>query len=348
MKTKILGLATLSMLFAAASCTNETSESANDGKQLKFKTALGKQTVSRAAEFTNASWINGDELTVYSFLTGSTTAFHEFDLTYNSVTPAWEYDDPVMSTGAFVRYYSWYPAGNTTTGTLDNTSYSFSYTVQEPGNQEDLIAATVTSNGYDITLPFKHVLSQVNFGIVETLGIGIEITNIKVSAVKNAGTYTFGAGTPWELGGTISEYNYTPVAGSNVTDGLGTGISYMGNTGTTVAVGVTPKNDNTNALMLMPQEFAAGSAAAISFQYRLTTKDASGNAVYTPSSDGYNDVTINLNDDAFAATTWLPGKRYLYLFDFSSFFTVDEIRFSVTVDGWVDDDEYPQTIEEQL
>lgn len=344
MRKQFLGLAALSLLLVATSCINETTESPNGDKELKFRTALGKQTVTRATEFTNSSWTDGTHLVVYSYLTGSATAYNEFDLVYAAGTTSWSYTPPVMSTGVPLRYYSWYPATNATfvaAADVTATTLSFDYEVQAVNSQEDLIAAAVTTDQPDVTLGFKHILSQVNFGIVNTFGMAIEIDDesIMLTGVKDKGTYTFnGASSGWSDLDGATEYIYAPVSGKNKTTGTeSTPITYMGNEGG------SGYNANTNALMLMPQTFEAAADGTLSFKFFLITKDENGDDVRIPESD-FETATVNLCD--FDTTTWAPGKRYLYLFDFNSYLVTGEITFRVTVADWEDDDD--NTVAETL
>lgn len=56
MRKQLLGLAAISLLLGVTSCTEETVETVNDGKNnIEFKTALGKQAMSRVAEWTNVA-----------------------------------------------------------------------------------------------------------------------------------------------------------------------------------------------------------------------------------------------------------------------------------------------------
>ncbi|MDR2891166.1 MAG: fimbrillin family protein [Alistipes sp.] len=323
---KLFFIPALALLVGAASCQKETVLTADSENGIEFKTALGQQTTTRASEFTG--WANGDGLTVYSYPVESTTLYNQFELTLTD--GAWGYGDtPVEYKGFPLRYYSWYPETNVTNTGVTTGGYVIGYTVPAVASQEDLVGAGVTVSGNMVTLPFKHLLSEVNFALMGSFGVGIEVTDIMVNDVASAGTYTFGASTPWSAQTGSADYAYTPFVDtttdpdtpSNVIDIEGTGISYMGNGNGTY--------NRTNALMLMPQTFAAGSTGNISLNYSLTHTDEGGDPATETGS-----VTANLSE--FGNYIWEPGKRYVYMIDFTSFLAGGEITFTVTVDDWTD------------
>lgn len=334
MKKCFLGFAALSLLFIASSCSEETSESAADRNgQVSFKTALGKQT--KASEFTNTSWQASDQLTVHSYTLGTTTELNQFSLVYDG-TSSWSYSPLFNQPGVSVRYYTVYPETNVSAAGPTAASYVFNYMVQGVDTQEDLIGAAVTTIDDDVTLTFSHLLSQVNFAVMDVLGVEIEIDNISVNGVKNQGTYLFGAATPWGYlpAGTpsVANYAYTPTTDPFTTTGLAAGIRYMGNGGTTYPDDYL----NDNALMLMPQTFAAEADGAFTFDFTLTILD--GDAI-DDNEETKTGTAIKANFCDFDTFTWAPGKRYVYVIDFSTYLTGGPINFTVQVDSWVNDDD---------
>ena len=343
MKKMYYGLATFMLLFAATGCSDEeTVEKATDHKNaLSFSAALGKHTVStRAAEFT--AFPEGDRLTVMSYYMGG-APYRTFELTNRG--GIWSYaGETVSQPGPALRYYAVRPVSALTDTTAANgfgahaDGYSFGYTVGAEEGQEDLLGAKVITDGNEVTLPFNHLLSQVNFALVKTLGIAISVTDIKIEGVQSRGVYTLGntaATTGWSYPATPlpATYAYRYNDGTNVTDGLSTGISYMGNTGSNPQEG-TARNDYDNALLLLPQTFVAGADdGKISFDFRLTVEKATG-PVAIPET-GTEHIEADL--DLFNTSTWLPGKRYLYLIDFESYLAGGPIVFRVELDEWEDD-----------
>lgn len=321
------GLISFSMLLAVTGCSKETTESANDGA-VKFQTVLGKQqTVTKVSEFTGNSWQAGDQLIVKSYAENSTSLENFFTLE-RQVDGTWIYSPAFNQPGYKLRYYSIYPLDNVTDQTAAASAYSFKYTVPTTAaSQKDLIgAAPAATSSQSVTLAFNHLLSQVNFAMMNSIGLTATIQNVVVNGVKADGTYTFGSSTPWDVSAsTKSNYAYTQIR--NVANGATPGIVYMGNGGT-----VFTEN---NALMLVPQTFSAETDGTFSFEYRLHYKDDSDQDVYIPGETTWTSVSVNLCD--FETTAWLPGKRYVYLIDFSTFLAGGPITFSVSVNSWIDD-----------
>ncbi|MDL2211183.1 fimbrillin family protein [Bacteroides sp. OttesenSCG-928-M17] len=328
-KTVSMGLAALSLLLMPTSCESGEIETNNQRNEtIEFGVVVGKQTVSRAAEFTGSSWKNNDSFLVKAYATGSTstTSVEDFTLSYNG--SSWSSSPDMKQPGYSLTYYTWFPTAGPTFGAGSNgNGASMTYTIPSP--QVDLIAATAITNEATVPLAFNHILSQVNFALQEVPNIQIELTNIKVNGVYKAGTYTFGTdGGSWSSQSTTDNYTYIPYSDetanpkiyTNITNGVGDDISYMGNGGTVFT--------RTNALMLMPQSFSEATHGHLSFDFKLTAMDGT-----TVLAD-VKGTTFNFCD--FETTTWSIGKRYLYLIDFTEYLTKGEISFTVTVNGWED------------
>ncbi len=326
MKKLMMGFAVLSLLFGAASCTKETKETALDAekKEVSFRAALGKQALSRAAEFT--AWKENDELTVYAYKAGSAdAAYTPFELTYDG--SVWEYATPVTSTGANVWYYSWFPES---TGISANNagvnSYSFNYAVRSVDNQEDLVAVGVSTSDYMVTLGFEHILSQVNFALYETEHLKITVNSITLKGVKDTGTWTMGASRGWSNVDGAAQYSYELDGVSNITDGSTA-------TGTLI-----PLKGADNALMLMPQTFADDAALEINFDLARVGTNGGDEVIV---DDEVSTVLLN----NFEILEWTRGKRYLYQLDFSSYIQTGLITFNVSVAGWDGEEEVIATLE---
>ncbi len=350
MKVKHFGFAALALAFLATSCAKETVEVAggNDGK-ISFKTALGKQ--SRAAEFTYWTSAAGyNKLNVWGYATGGTeVVFDNTELTFDG--SAWSYTTPVDQPGYSVTYYSVYAADVDGKGvtppayvTKDGTGATFEYTVKPtpatsagPDTQEDLIAATISTPLAAVPLQFNHLLSQVNFAIQGVKNVQVKITNLKVKDVKSKATYTFGSTTGWGTRTLNANYDYYPLTGSNITDGLATTIQPMGNYGGPLS------SANKNALMLMPQTFAVAGDGNFSFDYELY---AFGATIGTDDALATGSTTANLND--FTIATWDMSKRYVYVIDFTDYFKSGKIAFTVTVNPWTDAEETDNSINQTL
>ena len=326
-KPSFWGLAALPLLFLAVSCTNEIIESKNDKEnRIEFKAAVGKQTLSKATEFTYWSASVTPAFNVRAYPTGntSTTPLYTFPLEYKGGTD-WEYGTPIKQPGYPLSYYAYYPAANVTSVSEHGNSGTFAYTVQGVATQEDLIAAVNPNQlSPSVTLVFNHILTQINFAVQGMTNMKINVTNLKVNSVSNAGTYTYGAtsgamGSWSSLSGGVS-YDYTPIAGILPTNGSNGNIVYLGNGGGTYT--------RDNALMLIPQSFNLATGGNFTFNYEIT--DLAGTTTLRSGS-----ATAYFGD--FNIHTWALGTRYIYLIDFSALFVGGEIKFTVTVNPWVDE-----------
>lgn len=311
-KQIIFSLVALTMLFA--SCADEIVESKNDlDNQITIKAAVGKQTLTKAAEF--SYWATGTGFTAKSYATGTNSLFEDFVLVYNGTT--WGYGTPVMQPGYSLTYYAYHPTNNVSSYAVSTSGVaSFSYTVPTTvADQKDLIVAKASTNSESVALAFDHILSQVNFAVQGIKNMKISVSNIIVSSVANTSTYNYSTG--WATPTGTVNYGYTPITGALPTAGTDA-ITYLGNGGT--AYGYD------NSLMLMPQTFAPATGGNFTFNYAIT--DMAGTETLKTGS-----ATAYFGD--FNLATWSPGTRYIYLIDFSNLFQGGPIEFTVTVNPWV-------------
>ena len=331
MRKYILGFAALSLLYIASSCNKETIEIADGQNQIKFQTFLGKQT--KASEITAASLLttataSGTGIAVRAYEDNiSTTAWKSWSLYYdNTLTPpGWTYGTPVLQPNFDLVYYAWYPATavSLNAATTGQSAAFNAYTVPAVTSQVDLIAASAGPTlDADIDLQFAHLLSQVNFSLLEVKDVKITISDITISSVGNTATYTFGSG--WSAATGTASYAYT--------------LPSVFPTNEVAPVATTPIQLGTgsNGLMLMPQ--ALGATAKFTITFSLTdTDDNNLLATATETADAY------LKD--FTVSTWAPGTRYNYLIDFTNYLADRYIKFDVKVTGWVDSTPVVQYVE---
>ncbi len=380
MKKLFLGIAAFSLLLGVSSCGNESVEKAGKDGKIAFKSALGKQT--RASEFGNASWQDGAKMNVYAYSLASGVLVHEFNLTFDktSVDPAplagdWTYFPAYYAPGYDLRYYAIYPTNagtyptNTDASTVtvdpdtaaaDGTHFAFGYTVKADEDQEDLIGAATITWEDQVTLPFTHLLSQVNFALVDVPGLGIEIQNLKVNNVKDTSTYTYSYSTT-PTPATVGNWAVPTAAAAGRVDNY---VSYTGYTEGTPGTsyfkvpGVTGKivylgNGNgvgtyDNALMLMPQTFSVPADGNFSFEFKLTIPQADGSTRYFPDSADGSVWAPAVSQDfcGFDNKTWTQSKRYVYVIDFTDFMAGGRVIFTMDIADWTDADlEYAQTLE---
>lgn len=319
MKNHFLGLAALLLLFAVSSCKEESVETAGGEKQIKFRTFLGKASLgnqSRAAEMdlaglkVAADKITGVGIPVNIYNQGTATSWKNLTLTWDGTD--WEYGSSVFAPSFNLDYYSWYPSSTVSAITNTAGAVTFNYTV--PATQEDLIVASkLNTNAAVIDLAYSHILSQVNFAIQKVENVKITLSNIKLNGIVSGKTYTYGSGWSDLTLPTTTDYTYTPVSGSNVTDG------------TIIAPNIQTMKGTNNALMLLPQSFTTATPT-FTFDFSLASMDNHNLASGTG--------TAILQD--LAVNTWEAGKRYLYVIDFTDYLADRVIRFNVTVNPWED------------
>jgi len=330
---KITTLSTLAALaLIAAGCARqpdtETAEglaASRPGEPITFNMVAGEQTSAstRAKEF--RYWSTGQTLKVTSYLTNTETKFNDFTLTYDGpYTTSWSYSPTVESTGQSISYYSYYPASVA----VVNSSFSGhtgTMTYIATG-QEDLMAANAWGPSPRVSLQFRHILSEINFAVQGVEGFHVTIDQIKINNSIGQGTYTFNAetGGSWRTSTLQIAYPYTPNSSTVFpTDGKSSDIIYLGNKGGTN----TADNDNSNALMLIPQSFPGVSTGPnITLHYKLVDMN---DVLYKE-----GDATAYLCD--FTTKSWEMGKRYLYLIDPSGLVENGPITFEILAMGWGD------------
>jgi hypothetical protein len=341
MKKLFMTIATCSMLFGIASCAKESVESVSDGTQnITFKAFLGKQT---RAEETDLDALKAavpttpgtSTLDVYPYTASGTTVAtpdsQPLKLTWNSGSDVWTYSPALEQPGHALRYYSVYPLTTTnftTAPAATSTDYGFSYKVAAAASQEDLIGASVPATiSKTVALAYSHLLSQVNFAVQGLYDIKIDITGLTIDDVKDTGDYTFSAG--WDnQSKTTGDYTYTldETALGILAAGSSSSIVYLGNGGGT--------NTYTNALMLMPQTFAAPSDGSFSVTFSLFEESSATSGFDVEVA---NNVTAIVNFSDFDILEWKSGKRYVYVIDFTSYFETGYITFTVDVSDWTDE-----------
>lgn len=207
-------------------------------------------------------------------------------------TNAWKYTGTYYwPTDAKVKFFAYAPSASTAATyalatPASDTAPTISYTVPAVDKQEDLVIASTAALAYaenGVALTFNHALTQVNFSVKGEDALTYELTDVKITGVADKGTYNF---TKWAAEGSAGEYVY-PIGSSPVSV-------------TNSATKDLMQTDG--ALMLLPQEFAAGSTAKIIVNY--TVKDANGDPIYT---------ATNKEVKLAGSTAWEMGKKIRYV-----------------------------------
>lgn len=230
-----------------ASCQkSEVVDDVNAGSnELNFGVYQGKQT--RAGELMNDDLTkDGVSFPLHAYRgeqTGKKTKYFDETLTYGQPEKGkWNTSIPRFlpeGSADFLQFYAYYAYNKSAnkknhtdityeeipSDALDTDAYpTLKYTIQKnettgtnpSGADVDLVAATVNDNvGTSITIPFKHILSQINFGVKGYYGAKIQIKDIVIYKVFNDGIFSFNP-DPLAWGWkrittpiTLSDYNYT-------------------------------------------------------------------------------------------------------------------------------------------
>lgn len=230
MKKNLLGFAAFALILTSCQ-ENEIIEHIDDGNnQLEFGVYQGKAT--KAAELTNdALHQNGIEFPLYAYKEAQSDlkeVYFADTLIYSNAS--WNTSIPRFLFGKTpLQFYAFYP----TTG-INTKDYKYpslaadlyptlDYTIQNSGVTTDLVAATVNNHtGNKVTIPFRHILSQINFGVKGYYGAKIKISNIEIQSVNSKGTFSFDPDpAKWGWGNTpTTPANYPYRFGSGATPAL--------------------------------------------------------------------------------------------------------------------------------
>lgn len=324
-KTLLAVVAALAMV----SCSQNEIDEIDNGKQsgkteIRFNSAVMKTT--RVAPMVTD---NFKTFQVYGYLGDITNASTSIETAYlddvitKNASNVWEgtktYYWPATGNISFIAYS---PATNVTySPKAGDTGYpSFSYVVQsgELGKlQEDLVYAIKPneSKANEISLGFKHALTQVNFSAEMIETYKYTISSITISGVYGTGDFKFGQteGNEWtSTGSADASYQYKGEFPDNVK---------ITSENTTIAL---EKADGSSPLMLLPQPFeTSNTTAKITVVYSVKDK---------------NDVVLCTDESReilLAEQTWQIGKKIRYTLGLAP---GKEVKFKATVEGtWGDE-----------
>lgn len=297
---------------AITSCSqNEEFENPAQKAEIGFKTVVAKST--RASEVDLPALQAADagfKIHAYDTSAKKMGEAEDVDLTaegtvfMDGVTAKW--DATVVPDGAwkldptgpyywpldeYVQFFAYSP-DVTYKEPAANKYPAFTYTIAEVANQKDIVAA-YTKNakkpavGTDVTLKFKHILTQINFKLKgKDTGYTYTVTKIELSGIKNAGTFTYkdyadenAAIGSWAPDATTASYTYaatyTDFDSTADLDKIATG---------------------SNSLMLMPQTLTADAKIVITYSTTYNNK---------PAFDSTKEVSLK-------DITWNAGEKILY------------------------------------
>lgn len=391
MKRLLMGLAACTLIMTSCN-KQEVVENVDDGQGLlSFTPGLGKAT--RASEWTNTS-LQGAAKTdtpIKMYAYQETTTLGTFEdwfndgLYYDGAAKVWKITSARFRNTVETKFITYFPqtgklvevdnGGKNSFKTADfvtgGTFPAFTYTVAKTSDlQEDMIVGVtvVAANTSNITVAMRHILSQVNFGVVGYTGAKIAIRNIQIKDLKSSAVYTYGADNTapvgkWDNYKGTQDYNYfnytnqedaitfnvqptTPadattgdryIFGDGGKWGPGKGIDTfypigVDNAWATHTATATPL---ANSLMLMPQELISNDTK-VTFEYKIQDVDdafvAGG-----PTDAGWAEGEFKLNfktgiTDKDYKAEWEQNMRYVYMIDFTKFLDGLALTFTVDVD----------------
>lgn len=365
----------------ALGCQNSDIVDTNEFEtgELRFTLVLGaSQTATRAGESDNGALqiasAEGDKpphivIETYTGTSGSSLQnYFSDELGYFKFGNYWDVNSGkkrFLPSGG-MNLYGFFATDFADKGNLFGVEYSHPETVIgypkltfTPNNadaleQVDLIAAKVENiTNPSIFIPFRHILSQINFGVKGIDRHQITVSNIRINNIYGKGTFDYNAWN-WDVEHAIVHsypYYFPDRVDRNPKSGLG--INYQtegtnedaqnryifgdggkfspGTDDNTLYAQTNPQTVNYathehtsdplhNSLMLIPQEITKNAKATVTFDYVIKVD-------HRVVRSGENNV-VRLD----AYYDWKPNLRYVYLFDFSD--PTENIKFEVLIDEW--------------
>lgn len=384
MKKILMGFAACALIMTSCQ-KSDVIENITDGQgQLSFGVGTQQQG-TRAAELNNTTMqtkvgTTGIVLNAYQNVSSAWSKWYTDKVVWNKNSSGkWELDGSVRfrNTNAtkYITYYSEKGLVTAPTGfdtpNFTSTFPKFTYNVAANSvTQEDLIAGItkVEANKTDITLGMRHILSQVNFGTVGYEGAKIQIRNIQILGVKNAGDFTYRAANTYPIGDwtpttATTNYDYYNNGGyvannphREVPVDAVKGDKYIfgdgGNWGpgktanTWYPVGASgawlqgnstslPTTGMSNSLMLLPQDLVEGTK--VTFEYKIQDVNnayVAGGPNDTDWAKGEFklDFSTGTTSGTHYNSKWEQNYRYVYLIDFTDFLDGIALTFKVDVD----------------
>ena len=334
------------------SCEQDRTVAVREDNAIAFRSNL--RSLTKATEVTNTN-ISAFKVTAIG---NSANYFTDMDVAVDgsgNCTADKTYYWPSYQLG-FYAYAN--PSGGTAAITNASKMINGVTPAAAAADQVDFVIAyeNGTKAGNETTgvpLNFRHALSQVvvKAANLSTSGIVIKVKGVKIQNILNSGNITFPADpTTTRNSGTLAQslWNTSSASKTTYTISDATGVTLNGTAQSIMFDGA--------AWMIIPQALTArtsfqddddhGSSIGVMVQIL----DASNNQLYPASGYAYTNIPIGTN--------WEPGKKYIYTLNFLDEANdggagVDDdddpvlglpIRFTLTVDDWVDAGLYATTV----
>lgn len=301
---------------AMVSCSqNEEIENATQKAEIKIGTVVKAGTKAQVTDNTNFANFTVHGYKTADAMSGTTqlaTGFIDGEALVSSNNWALSKTYYWPATG-FVQFFATSPAQ-----TLDITTTAgyptFEYTVKDVAAQEDLVAACMKDQSKSkdvITLPFVHLLTQVNFSIKgDTKDFTYTVSKLVIKGAKDKATFTFDGSA------TAGSWS-TPSASSANKEYVFTKDVVVAPTTANADATTKFEDDNTALFMLMPQNLAG-----VSFDITYTAAPTAKPTEYTYKG------TKNVNFTG----AWAMGKNIRYTLTLTSDAT--PVTLGAEVGGW--------------
>lgn len=340
--------------------------------ELKFRPSLdAAQTATRAGESDNAmlqtasaAGENTPHLVIETYTGTPGSSLKEFfsdELGYFESTQNWDLNSGTtrfLPAGG-MNLYAYFATDIADKGDLSTVDYiappaaddspQLTFTVgADDTHQVDLIAAKVEGiTTPDIRIPFRHLLSQINFGVKGVDEHQVTVKNIRIHKVTDTGSFDYdtwrwtpdteaplltysyhfpdaSSGESYKTQGAANDSQNTYLFGDGGKFGPGNDPSFLyaqtdRRTSDYATAEETPAPLR-NSLMLLPQEITKNTDATVIFDYEI-----SQNGQPVRSQEG-NVIRLDAYYD------WKPNLRYVYLFNFDN--PSQGVTFDVLVDPW--------------
>jgi len=299
-------------VLSVAACQKEASVEAevDGGNTINFSAYISRGITK--ASVTDVTTTNLDTFRVACYHAGTGTAYFTKEQTAKKSDALFKTTDTYYwpSTGTPSFDFFAYRGKASEISNTDGTA-TITYTVPKTAD-EDLIAATVKGQGSttSVALTFDHILTKIDSLVLAPLKTGAGttaqykyiFTEVKVSAPKNAGTYTFGGA--WTLSGAKTDYTFTTQTGE-----------FVGDDSKVLKSGSPAENDQ---MIIMPQKNVVFSVT-YSVQY---------------SADGTSWSEIMASTTKTAKITLAKGYAYGITLRLPIDASASEIVFDVNVNDW--------------
>ncbi len=313
MKPRIFLLCTTALLVAACQDTtlmydtfSQNNETVNS---IEFGNYVGGMT--RASRGTGNTFITGDKIEVYGFMTTGTIVDKLFNKqpVEKKDDGTWTYSPKkYWNIGSVYDFYAIFPYSNS--NSFDDADKTFSVTGFEvnvnPADQIDLMIAQQINNASAnnvVNFVFNHILSNVSFFVktsdnfVTTNIDRVEVVTFDVKGLYKKGDFDQ---TGWSSVN-VFEGNWTVDAGVMYDLPQVTGVVYN--------IGAAEASAITKDLLLMPQ--AIDDNAVIEIMYKLIYDDGTS-STFTKSVK-LNKIVGNNGRQSSILASWNPNYRYNYI-----------------------------------